>query len=535
MKKIFVYLLFVVSLFSVDLYAYTTNYYLDETIRKKVEDIQLTQKLNNAYPVYCNKLVNEAYLHHNFEPYWEDNSNASDLLSALRNSFVDGLNPDDYHLQEIEKLISQENGNDKANLDILLTDAFILYLSHLSSGKINPETIDAQWHIPEDAQNPLTFFYLADSEDIGDIVALAMPQNNSYQLLKEELAYYRTLAEKQQPEPIPSGEKIKPGMSDNRISLIRKTLNFLNDNEVVDSLLLNTYDNNLKAEIIAFQKHYGLEALGNIGAQTIEALNTPVLNRIATIEANMERLRWLPRKQSNFCIMVNIANFELQVKRDGQIVQKHKVVVGKPYRMTPVFTATMQYLVLNSTWTVPPTILKKDIIPEIRKDRQTLTRKNIKVYDNSGNLIDTSKVDWTSHDVFSYTYRQDAGATNALGAVKFMFPNSYDVYLHDTPSKELFNQTDRAFSSGCIRVQKPLELAEYLLNDADKYSLEQLNKIIATGATQTVLLKEKPQVFLLYFTSWVDEDGTVNFRKDIYNRDAALIKALKQSPTSNEN
>jgi murein L,D-transpeptidase YcbB/YkuD len=198
--------------------------------------------------------------------------------------------------------------------------------------------------------------------------------------------------------------------------------------------------------------------------------------------------------------------------------------------MTPVFSSTMQYLVLNPTWTVPPTILKEDLIPEVRKNSQALAKKNIKVYDRQGNPMNTDSIDWTNNKVFSYTYRQDAGKSNALGVVKFMFPNSYGVYLHDTPSKELFERTERAFSSGCIRVQKPLDLAVYLLSDQPDYPAKEINRIIGTGITQTIMLKHKPEVYLLYLTSWVDDFGRLNFRNDIYSRDKRLIDALNSEP-----
>lgn len=521
-------LLVILTFFSISLYPNSTLQ--DEVIRRKIENILVFKTLNNDYQIYCIPAIREVYLINNFNPYWNDENKVNDLIDAIKNCAADGLNPNDYHLLDIYELKNGTTSDEKANFDIVLSDAFILYLSHLLSGKVNPQTIDAEWHVMKTDQDPFKYFYEADSIGVKRVISNVEPKNENYDLLKKELEYYRQLSVKQQPEIIPPGQIIKPGMSDARIPLIRKCLAFNSGLNLPDTVLSSLYDDDLKAKIIDFQELYGLEALGNIGNQTIEAMNVPVTEKIKTIEANLERLRWLPQELPNYYLMVNIVNFELHAVEDNQIIRKHKVVVGKPYRMTPVFSATMQYLVFNPTWTVPPTILKEDLIPEIRKDKQTLANKNIKVYDNQGNQINADSIDWLSNKVFSYTYRQDAGKSNALGVVKFMFPNPYNVYLHDTPSKELFERTERAFSSGCIRVQKPLELAVYLLRNQPQYDIKHITKIIESGATQTVILKNRPEVYLLYLTAWIDDNGRLNFRKDIYNRDKKLIEALASKP-----
>ncbi len=502
----------------------------DEIIRRKIENLPVFKTLNKEYEIYCIPALREVYLNNTFQPYWEDEKKVEGLIAAIKESYKEGLNPNDYHLQDIYELKSGNSEDDKANLDIVLSDAFLLYISHLLSGKVNPSTVDAQWHVVRTDQDPFKYFYLLDSIGIGQIIELVVPKNKNYNLLKTELEHYRQIEALYKSEKIPTGQIIKPGMTDERIPLIKKSLAINSGDSLSDTINSSLHTNELKGKIIAFQEQNGLESIGNIGNQTIEALNISISEKIKTIEANLERLRWLPQELPNYYLMVNIVSFELHVIKDYQIVQEHKVVVGKPFRMTPVFSSTMQYMVFNPTWTVPPTILKEDLIPEMQKDNQTLTKKNIKVYDSEGDLMFIDSIDWKSPKVFSYTYRQDAGITNALGVVKFMFPNPYNVYLHDTPSKELFDRTERAFSSGCIRVQKPLELATYLLSDQPKYNRKSIDNIIASGITQTVILKSKPEVYLLYLTAWVDDSGRINFRKDIYNRDKKLIEALYSKP-----
>ncbi len=503
---------------------------VNELIRHKIENLPVFQTLNNKYEIYCIPSVREVYLANNFDPFWEDETKIEELISVLKSSLEEGLNPKDYHLPYIKKLKAMSSIEERANLDIILSDALMLYISHILAGKVNPVTINAEWHVLKTDKNPLKYFYQMDSIPIRNIIQNISPKISYYKALKVELHHYRELAAKQQPAVIPIGQILKPGTRDSRIIQIRQMLAFYEDDTLDNNLNSDYYDDTLKLAIIDFQKKNGLEALGTIGNQTIEVLNFPVMKKIQSIELNLERLRWLPQELPNYYLIVNIANFELEVIENNITIRKHKVIVGKPFRATPVFSSTMQYLVFNPSWTVPPTIIKEDLIPELRKNTQYLANKNIFVYDNQGKRLNADSIDWNSNKVYSYTYRQEPGKNNALGAVKFMFPNKYSIYLHDTPSKELFERTERAFSSGCIRVQQPLDLAAYLLREQSNFSIKEIKKIVETAKTQTIFLKSKPEVFLLYLTSWVDENGEFNFRKDIYERDKKLFIALSEKP-----
>jgi murein L,D-transpeptidase YcbB/YkuD len=261
----------------------------------------------------------------------------------------------------------------------------------------------------------------------------------------------------------------------------------------------------------------------------------PVEERVRQIEVNLERWRWLPEDLGQRYILVNIANFELEVVEKSKPVMIMQVVVGKPYWRTPVFSDRMTYLVLSPYWHIPPSIAVKDKLPLIRKDHTYLATYDIKVFQGWGaetREIDPQTIDWskvTAKD-FNYRLRQEPGPLNALGRVKFMFPNKFNVYLHDTPSRELFGKTVRTFSSGCIRIEKPIELAEYLLGGDAKWTRENILAAIDRRVEQTVRLPEPMPVHLLYWTAWSDEEGSIQFRGDIYGRDQLLDKALREKP-----
>ena len=265
-------------------------------------------------------------------------------------------------------------------------------------------------------------------------------------------------------------------------------------------------------------------------------MNAPVEDRLRQIELNMERWRWLPQDLGRRHVIVNIAGFDVDVVDAGSVVMSMRAMVGRTYRRTPVFSGSMTYLVLAPFWHVPHSLAVRDQLPLIRRDRQHFSRLGIRVFQGWGAdaaEIDPSSVDWstvTARD-FPYRLRQDPGPLNALGRVKFMFPNKFNVYLHDTPSRELFDRPQRDFSSGCIRVERPIELAEFLLAGTD-WSRERIEASIERRREQTIPLSEPVAVHILYWTAWVETDGTLHFRRDIYERDERLANALRaEAPT----
>jgi murein L,D-transpeptidase YcbB/YkuD len=288
------------------------------------------------------------------------------------------------------------------------------------------------------------------------------------------------------------------------------------------------FDESVEAGVQAFQTRHALEPDGLVGPNTLAALNAPVEARLDQIRVNMERIRWVYQDLPSDFVLTDIAGFHVYLVRGGEIVWDARAQVGQPFRKTPVFRDTMNHLVFNPTWTVPPTILRKDILPKVKQDPNYLRRRNISVLDRNGKLVDIDSIDWASLTPgrFPYTLRQEPGPDNALGRVKFMFPNAFMVYLHDTPSKTLFGRTQRAFSSGCIRVERPFELAELLLNDQKKWNQATIQQVLETQQTRTVMLEDPLPVLLLYWTAEMDDAGRIHFREDIYGRDERILKAL---------
>jgi murein L,D-transpeptidase YcbB/YkuD len=273
-----------------------------------------------------------------------------------------------------------------------------------------------------------------------------------------------------------------------------------------------------------------------VGPKTIRELNVSVEERVRQIELNLERLRWSFRNLGSQYILVNIADYRLEVVEDGKTVLAMKVIVGKPYWHTPVFSAEMTYLEINPTWNVPDSILQDDLLPKIKNDPTYFTEQDFTVLDGWGEnaeRIDPLFIDWTtvSGEDFPYRLRQEPGPRNPLGRIKFMFPNEFNVYLHDTPHRALFEKNVRTFSHGCIRLSQPIDAAVYLLQNDHEWTKEKILEAVDSGETQIVRLKHPVRVHILYLTAWVDTNGLVQFREDIYSRDERLDKALKKPPS----
>ena len=284
--------------------------------------------------------------------------------------------------------------------------------------------------------------------------------------------------------------------------------------------------------VIDFQSRHGLEVDGVVGPATLAALNTSLEEKVKRIRLNLERWRWMPEDLGSRHVQVNIADFQLIAFEQGQVVLEMKIIAGRDYRQTPVFSDRISYMVLNPSWYVPQSIAVKDKLPLIKKNPGYLAQQRIKVYSSwkgDAKEINPYYIDWSkvSASNFYYRLRQSPGPNNALGRIKFMFPNRFNVYLHDTPSRELFNKTNRTFSSGCIRIQYPEELALYLLKDDPRWNQERLHKALNSMKEQSIRLLSPVPVHLLYWTVFVDNDGVVQFRNDIYGRDAQLAKALE--------
>ncbi len=473
---------------------------------------------------------------------WETWENVDQLIFAIRNSYREGLQPEDYHLTAIENLAENIAGNeypvpgDIAKMEMLLTDAFLMLSAHMAGGKTDAETIDPQWRA---AGKRIKYNWedfidgaLQNKQIIENLQMLA-PRHREYINLKNALVKYQQIKEEGGWKNFTTRmTKLEKGIQHPDVARLRDRLattqgdiNFAIEDQ-------DLFDQSLHDNVVLFQRRNGLTADGIVGRATIEALNIPVDDRIASIEVNLERWRWLSEDLGGLYIKVNIANYELQAIENDKVVFQSEAIVGRPYRRTPVFSSIMTYLVLNPDWTVPPTILFNDVVPAVRSNPGYLAEKKMKVLRADGSEVNPASIDWNNVTAgnFPYRIRQDPGPENALGRVKFMFPNQYNVYIHDTPSRNLFLHTDRTFSSGCIRINRPLEFAAYLLKDNPAWTPEQIKNIVGQGRERTVSLPNPVPVHILYLTAWADDDGVVYFRKDIYDRDRRLLTALAQAP-----
>jgi len=476
------------------------------------------------------------YERRNFEPMWTDPKGLEEIRKMIAASADDGLVSEDYHTVAIDEIAgSPDHLSDPvraADLDILCTDALMTLAYHLKFGKVDPERLFTAWNIYEDVGELTEIIERTVAVMEGGSAAVARtieeirPELDIYRSLSKALVEYRRIEEEGGWPAMPDGDVLKEGADNQRVATLRKRLAVTGD-LAPGQTDHGLFDEALVGGVERFQKRHGLDVDGAVGPATLEALNVPVSEKIEMIRVNLERLRWVLQGDSPTFVVVNIAGFEVFYVKDEELVWRSRAQVGKEVRETPVFREDMKYLVFNPTWTVPPLLLKQDIIPKAAEDPAYLDRENIKVIDSEGRVIPAAEVDWKKYlgRGCPYTLRQDPGPNNALGRVKFVFPNKYFVYLHDTPSRSLFSRSRRTFSSGCIRVEHPLEFAEVLLDNPEEWNIDQIEKLIESAETKTVHLGQPLPVLLLYWTAYVD-DGMINFREDIYGRDEPILAGL---------
>ena len=524
---------------------------LDNRLRQRIETEGRQAKFTCRDELICGiQDLPLFYARRNFEPAWTRKdgsiSRAESLIKAIYNARDDGLSPADYHTANLQLLLNEfkqsQIENEPLNLEtlvdleLLLTDAFLLLGSHLLAGRVNPETIHSGWIVENPSANLADVLRTAlKTNQIEGALDGLRPPHTGYQTLKNKLRRYRQIGKSGGWPRIPEDWNWQKGDHGTQISVLRRRLEMSGDLNPVDDKYAYQFDDTLEQAIRHFQTLHGLVANGKIDAKTIAALNVPVGIRSRQIELNLERWRWIPHELGQQYILINIADFNLSVVDNDYTVLEMRVVVGRHYRRTPVFSEQMKYLVFNPYWNIPRKIALEDILPKIRTDPEFLSSRRIKVFENwteGAKEVDPKVIDWTqvNQHNFNYKLRREPGPLNDLGRIKFMFPNKFAVYLHDTPSRSLFQRTMRGFSSGCIRVEKPIELAEWLLADNPRWSRHDILKAIKSEKNQAVRLPKTIPVHILYWTAWVDEAGDVHFLDDIYKRDKPLDDALKERP-----
>lgn len=460
-------------------------------------------------------------------PVWADDANYQALLEALAALEAEGLNPQHYHLAELRALSGDAEARDR-----LATDAWFSAAAHMLYGKLDPETVEPDWTAArrEADLGAVLTRALADGTVQDSLAALA-PAHPDYAALKSELARLRGIAA----EPVlavPDGPTLRQGDSGPRVEALQRRLvqlGLMGEGEATGA-----FDAATSAAVAAFQFEADLDDDAVVGPATLRTLNRDPQAMIDQVRVNMERWRWLPEDLGRRHVRVNIAGFTVATWQDGELQRTHLAIVGKTYRKTPVFSDRIEYIIFNPWWETPPSIARADKLPLFRKNPGEVERLGFQVLDGSGARVNPASIDWASLSAsrFPYRLRQAPGPLNALGQVKIMFPNAHNVYLHDTPSRGLFAEQQRAFSSGCIRTQDPLALAAWLLEETEGWDRARIDAAVATGRETRVDLAAPVPVHVLYFTAVSDQDGAVRYLDDIYERDGAVLAGLNEDAVS---
>lgn len=488
----------------------------------------------DGIPILAGKLLGEAYREFDYRPFWSESVEVDELFDLLENAADHGLDPQDYDLDALRAIVAERSATSEpavaARADVLLTESLLRYGYHRRFGKIRASSLDPNMNYRREAFPDITpgaaIRQAIEAPSLRVFIQEVAPTGPVYRALQAWLRTYRDLGEAGGWPEVPAGATLHPGDRDERVLALRDRLAVSGDLPA-DAPRTELFDVALTGAVKQFQYRHGLAIDGVVGKATLAALNVPVRARIDQLRLALERLRWVNGDAQSTMVAVNIAGFEAFYFHEGETVWETRAMVGTSYRETPTLRGEMTYLEFNPTWTIPPGILRKDTLPAIRKDPGYLASKRIRVIGRDGREVDPATVDWSQYTRGApFTFVQDPWAENALGRVKFIFPNPHFVFLHDTPQRELFDRPDRAFSSGCIRIEDPLRLAELLLNDPQRYSRQRLEEIVASGKTERVLLSEPVPVLIVYLTAGIDGDGVLMFYPDIYGRDAAALAAL---------
>ncbi len=481
-----------------------------------------------AYPIEPLRVF---YQSRGYAPVWVDahgaNARGTALIAALADAGGDGLDASLYRVGADEGAAVAAGGTEAlAALELGLSTALVRYAHDVSIGRAALRPPDPDLRITPKVIDPTAVLMsAADASDEAAFVSGLAPSGPLYQGLRAALERYRKLEQSGVWAALPAKEALQPGASSPSVRTLRQVLAATGDLQmpVFDT---PTYDDAVAEAVKRFQRRHRLAPTGTVNEATRKAFNVPPAMRVRQILVNMERRRWMPDDLGNPHVFVNLPDYTLAVVENDASVMQMNVVIGKATWPTPVFSDLIEYLEFNPHWHVPPTILKKEVLPRMRSNPGYASASGLRVFYN-GKPVDPWAVDWSATRGAGYSFRQDPGQRNALGRIKFMLPNEFAVYLHDTPSKSLFQRPVRAFSHGCVRVAQPLELAEYLLARNDEsWTRSRIERMIRAGNNRAVTLKTPVPVHLTYFTALPDGDGGVQFRNDVYGKDTTLERTL---------
>lgn len=514
-----------------------------------------------------NKDFPEFYRKYKFETAWNSKDHRNYFISEIGNAENEGLEAEDYNYKKLKSFEDKfEDLPDSTIIkyDLLLTESAQLYINHISKGKLNPKDLYKDWDLEEKKiETNKILFDCIDNNNFEDAFEACKPNHIVYQKLKSCLKKLRQYPEQPVFGLVNLSEKILPNKKSKYIPIIKKRLMYWGDMTEKDTILNTSYNKTTQEAMKIFQARHGLKPDGVIGRSTIDALNYTRDQRIEQVIANMERWRWFAHDFSNHYLLINIPDYTIVAVKDGDTIQSQRVVVGRDTRKTPILESKISNINLNPNWTVPPTILKEDIYPEAIKDRGVFRKKGLVILDRKNNEVNPWT--WKLEDANKYKYVQNPSRNNSLGSMKINFPNKYSVYLHDTNHRDFFAFTYRSLSSGCVRLEKPLEMAAYILNDTTKWSFQRIKdttdinyyyklqkkkqleidkknakllaknpnliiekKTLSKPELKTIVVKVNDSILIhqLYWTAW-ETNGVLNFREDIYCLDADLYSKLR--------
>ncbi|MCG2616474.1 L,D-transpeptidase family protein [Terrimonas sp. NA20] len=480
----------------------------------KLESFMVSENLDDSMAVSLRNFYNQR----NFQYAWFFPQGMADYATTflnLQNDYLHYSGDSSTYIAALQPLIDSLSDSTtfirtpdsiKLKTELLLTEQFFRYASSAYAGRKDISTKDLGWFIP---RKKIDAVEVLDSmlKHKGQNLTAYEPVNRQYNLLKEYLVKYYAIEKGDgwKPIPIPSGKKsLREGDSSETIAALRQRLFLYGDLKQTDSS--NLFDTSLTAALKNYQRRFGLKDDGVAGPALLAQMNKPVSDRIRQLLINMERLRWVPAEPKEDYLLVNIPEYRLHVYENGKYAWNMNVVVGSQAHSTVIFNGDMKYVVFSPYWNVPPSIIKNEVVPGMARNKNYLANHNM---------------EWNGGAV-----RQKPGIKNSLGLVKFLFPNSYNIYLHDTPSKSLFNESSRAFSHGCIRLAEPKKLAIYLLRNEPAWDSTSITKAMNAGKEKYVTLKKTLPVFICYFTAWVDRNGQLNFRDDVYGHDKEMAARL---------
>ncbi|BBO75900.1 peptidoglycan-binding protein [Desulfosarcina widdelii] len=495
--------------------------------------------------IETNRVLIDMYARARYQPLWQEPSTVRKLIAEIEQSRLDGLEPEDYHFCVLSSTgSSTEAGSntpsETAERDLVLSDALIRLSFHLYYGKVDPRAQNSRWPLPAYIGKQKAAALLIRQITTGRIDAFIdrmRPRHPLYRRLVTALSrYYRVADEGGWPE-IPAGPLIERGDRDPRVLLIRQRLMATGDLSLTSVDHADFFDEDLVNATARFQDRHRIDTFspgsddcyGAVGEDTREQMNVPVTHRIDQIRVNLERARWVLHHLPSTYLIADIADFSVVLVQEDQVVWRTRAQVGDAYRKTPVFRSKIRYMEINPSWTVPPGILDSSLLPGLGKNPYGKLLERYVVYDRNGKPVgDPAKIPWDQYTGRTLPYRlvQRPGPDNPMGQIKFIFPNPDFVFIHDTPNRDFFDLERRDLSAGCIRIEKPFELAVILMRLDGQEGENRFQTLLGSGLTERINLNDPFPVILFYGTVSVDAKGEVAFRPDIYERDKDLLESL---------